>query len=122
MMSSYLVFIFFSHLIELRALLSRPREGPQCRLKSHTAEDWQSLGEEVLCAWRAAEADVPISVVHMGERMAVSNGCLAHKTSIICGLDGFGTVDHFQLHLNNRRPCGCRVASGPAQLRRLGKS
>jgi hypothetical protein len=55
------------------------------------------LGEEVLCALPAAEADVPISMVNLGEPMAVSNGCLAHKTLIICGLADFGTADHFQL-------------------------
>jgi hypothetical protein len=54
------------------------------------------LGEEVLCALPAAEPDVPISMVNLGEPMAVSNGCFAHKTWIICSLDGFGTVDHFR--------------------------
>ena len=117
-----LVFIFFSHLVETRALLARPREGPKRRLKSRTAKDWQSLGEEVLWALRAAEADGPISMLNLSEPMAASNGFFAHKTSTIGGLDHFGTVDHFQLHLNSRRPCGCRGVSAPTQLRLLGKS
>jgi hypothetical protein len=54
------------------------------------------LGEEVLCALPAAEADGSISMIDLGEPMAVSNGCLAHKASIIFGLDGFGTADHFR--------------------------
>ena len=88
----------------------------------HGPKDWQSLGEEVLWALRAAEADGPISMYSLSEPIAASNEFFAHKTSILGGLDGFGIVDHFQLHLNSRRPCGCLVASGPAQLRLLEKS
>src|SRR6266853_5321243 len=69
-----LVFMFFSHLIETRAFLARPRERPERRLKSRTAKDRQSLGEEKLCALRAAEADGPISMLNLGKPMAASNG------------------------------------------------
>ena len=99
-----------------------PGEGPERRQKSHSAEDRQTLGEEVARTPGAAEVDGPISMFNLGEPMAANNGFFAHKTLTIGGLDGFGTVNHFQLHLNSRRPCGCRMASGPAQLRLLVKS
>ena len=94
-----------------RAWLSRPREGPERRLKAHSAEDRQTLGEEVLRALRAAEADGPISMPDLGEPMAACNSNFAHKTSIMGFLDGFGSKYHFQLHSSWRRLCACRMAS-----------
>ena len=108
-----LVFILFH---------TTPCEGPKHRPNSSTAEDRQWMAEKVLCARRATEADGRMSMLNLGEPMVASNGLFANKTAIIGGLDGFGTVDHFQLHLNSRRPCCCRLASGAAQLRLLEKS
>ena len=74
-----------------------PGEGSEPRQKSHSAEDRQTLGEEVARTPGAAEADGPISMFNLGEPIAAGNRCFAHKTSIRGGLDDFGAMDHFQL-------------------------
>jgi hypothetical protein len=60
-------------------------------------------------------------MLNLGEPMAVSNGCLAHKTSIICGLDGFCTVDQFQLETHGLAFVARKLWLATSPLIRVGQ-